>query len=114
MFAFDAPKAAMYRGAALVRLGDRTGARSALADAEPALRTPKSRALSLVDRATVHASEGDVGEGARLATEALDVAQRFGSERITDRVRAFRRSLPASTAETAELDDALARLYTAS
>ena len=54
------------------------------------------------------------GHAARLATEALDIAHRYGSERITGRVRTFRSTLPGSTAETVELDDALARLYTAS
>lgn len=114
VFAFDAPKAAVYRGAALVRLGDCSGAASALRAAQPALRTPKAQATALLDQAHVQAGNGDIGEGARLAVQALDVAQRYGSERITARVRAFRAGLPVDTAEAAGLDDALARLYAVS
>ncbi|HYS39318.1 MAG TPA: hypothetical protein VEO01_27185, partial [Pseudonocardiaceae bacterium] len=42
---------------------------------------------------------------------ALTTAHTYGSERITNRVREFRTSLPPRTTEADRLDDALSALY---
>ena len=112
VFAFDAPKAARYQASALARLGDVSAARMAYAAATPALTAPKPRALAQVDHAEVLAHAGQLDEACTLAVDALAVGQRYGSERVTSRVRAFRASLPPTTRDTTELDEALAALYT--
>ncbi|GGM67156.1 hypothetical protein GCM10012275_42090 [Longimycelium tulufanense] len=111
VFAFDAPKAARYQSAALGLLGDLRAAQAAFEVAAPSLQMPKPRALAVVDHALVLARSGQIGQACSLAAEALAVGRRFGSERITARVRAFRASLPAATVEARELDNALAALY---
>lgn len=111
VFTFDQAKAARYRAGALARLGDLRAARSAFVAAEPGLTAPKPRALAQVEKAHVLAGSGAVGEGCRLAAEALAIGHAYGSERITTRVRGFRAVLPVRTAEARELDDALAALY---
>lgn len=112
VFAFDGPKAARYQASTLARLGDTTAARDAYAVASPALTAPKPRALADVDHASTLARSGDLGDACRVAAAALDVGRRYRSERVTQRVRAFRASLPADTREADALDRALAGLYT--
>ena len=111
VFAFDATKAARYQASVLGALGDVRAARSAYDGAGITALAPKPRALAQVAHAEVLACAGMVGEGCTLALEALTVGRRYGSERITVRVRDFRTTLPARTAEAAELDEALAALY---
>lgn len=111
VFPFSAAKAARYRASALGHLGDLRAARAAYAAAGPALTTAKPRALAQVEHAKVLANTGDVAGGCSLATEALAIGRAYGSERITNRVREFRSSIPAHTAESRQLDDALTRLY---
>lgn len=111
VFPFSPPKAAGYRASALGRLGDLRAARTAYAAAGPALTSAKPRALAQVEHARVLARTGDIAGGCAMATEALAVGRAYGSERITSRVREFRSSLAAHTAEARQLDDALTALY---
>ncbi len=111
MFPFSPAKAARYRASALGLIGDLRAAKTAYAAAGPALTAAKPRALAQIEHAKVLASTGDVTGGCALATEALAVGRAYSSERITSRVREFRASIPAHTAEARQLDDALAALY---
>lgn len=111
VFAFDQPKAARYQASALGRLGDVRPATTAYAAAGPALTAAKPRALAQVEHAHVASRAGDVAGACALAVEALAVARLYGSERITNRVREFRSSLPTRTTEADALDDALTALY---
>ncbi|HEY3610607.1 MAG TPA: hypothetical protein VGL06_24100 [Pseudonocardiaceae bacterium] len=111
LFAFDAAKAARYQAGALGRLGDVRAARAAYAAAGPALTAAKPRAPAQVEHAHVLVRAGDVAAGSALAIEALATARTYGSERITNRVREFRISLPPRTTEADGLDDALSALY---
>ncbi|MFB9432952.1 hypothetical protein ACFFR8_26605, partial [Streptoalloteichus tenebrarius] len=111
VFAFDVPKLARYQSVALGQLGELRAARAAFDVAAPSLRTPKPRALALVDHAFTLALSGQIGQACALATEALDIGRRYDSERVITRVRAFRTSLPASASEAEALDTALVDLY---
>lgn len=111
VFPFSAAKAARYRASALTRLGDLHAARTAYTDAAPALTTAKPRALAQIEHATVLARTGDLTAACTLATEALTVARTTGSERITNRVRDFRTTIPTHTTEAHQLDHALTALY---
>lgn len=112
VFAFDTAKAARYQATTLAALGELTAARNAYAAASPSLTAPKARAVAQVDHAHAVAAGGHIGEACELAGHALAVGRRYRSERITRRVREFRSTLPGTTRETADLDDALADLYT--
>lgn len=111
VFPFSSDKAARYRASALGHLGDLRAARTAYMAAGAALTAAKPRALAQVEQARVLARTGDVAGGCSLATEALVVGRTYGSERITSRVREFRSSIAAHTAEARQLDEALATLY---
>jgi hypothetical protein len=107
----DEAKAARYEARALARLGDVHGATAAFHAAEPPLGGPKPRALAVLDHARVLSMSGQSDEGSALAVEALRVGRAYGSERIVASVRTFRATLPADTAETRVLDEALTSLY---
>jgi tetratricopeptide (TPR) repeat protein len=111
VFDFDSAKVARYQAGVLGRLGDVRAASAAYAAAGPALTAAKPRALAQVDHAHVLARGGDVASACALAVEALGAAQAYGSERITNRIRVFRASLPTRTTEAGNLDDELAALY---
>ena len=111
VFAFDATKAARYQASVLGKLGDFRAACSAYDAAGITTLAPKPRALAQVEHAGVLARAGMVGESCALAAEALRVGRRYGSERITARVRDFRAILPVGTTEAADLDEALTALY---
>lgn len=111
VFTFGAAKAARYQASALGRLGDLRAARAAYRAAGPALTAAKPRALAQVEHAHVLARTGDVAGGCALAAESLAIGRAYGSERITNRAREFRASLPVQTAEASQLDEALAALY---
>lgn len=111
VFVFDNAKVARYGAATLAALGDVPAARVAYAAASPALTAPKARALAQVGHAQALADAGHVAEGCGLAAAALTVSRAYGSERVTQRVRAFRASLPHHTTDAADLDAGLARLY---
>ncbi len=113
VFTFDSAKAARYQAATLAALGDVDAARTAYDAAAPALAAPKARALAQVGHARALADAGHVAEGCALAADALTIARRYGSERITGRVREFRASLPHYTSDAADLDDELTALYAA-
>ncbi|WP_231104766.1 hypothetical protein [Haloechinothrix halophila] len=70
-------------------------------------------ALGDVGHARALADAGHVAEGCALAADALTIGRRYGSERITGRVREFRASLPHYTSDAADLDDELTALYAA-
>lgn len=111
VFGFDRAKAARYHATTLGRLGDLRAARDAYASADTALSAAKPRALAQVDLAQALAAAGLIGEGCQLAADAFAVGRDYGSERITNRVREFRASLPDRTVEASELDDVMAALY---
>jgi transcriptional regulator with XRE-family HTH domain len=100
VFAFGHPKLAGYRALAEVRRG-RPGAAldaftESLATAQPA---PKQRAIIMLEVATAARQDGisrhdtvRVDEAFRLACEAHATGVAYSSERVTERVRQFRRS----------------------
>jgi hypothetical protein len=112
VFAFDSAKAARYQATTLAALGDATAARGAYAAASPALTAPKARAIAQIEHAHAVATDGHVDEACALALAALSIGRRYRSERITQRVRAFRATLPADARDAGHLDDVLADLYT--
>jgi tetratricopeptide (TPR) repeat protein len=111
VFDFDSAKVARYQAAVLGRLGDVRAASAAYAAAKSALTAAKPRALAQVEHAHVLTRGGDVTSACSLAIEALVTARAYGSERITNRIRVFRASLPTRTTEAEKLDDELAALY---
>lgn len=111
VFAFDTAKCARYQSATLASLGDTDAARVAYAAATPALTAPKPRALAQIDHARALGAAGHVAEACTLATDALTIGRRYRSERITQKVRNFRATLPAVTTDATTLDDALTALY---
>ncbi|GAB3482139.1 helix-turn-helix domain-containing protein [Nocardiopsis coralliicola] len=113
VFAFDHAKVAGYRALASVRLARPQDARSAFAEAFSGTRPgPKQGAILQVELARAHADAGDADEAVRLATDALDIGARLKSERVVDRVRRFRRSVPARGAGSEGLDRRLAAVLT--
>ncbi|WP_436891879.1 helix-turn-helix domain-containing protein [Nocardiopsis dassonvillei] len=112
VFAFDQAKIAGYRALVGVRLRHPHDARSAFAEASgPHGRGAKQSAVLKVELAAAHAEAGDVDEAFRLAVEALETGTRFGSARVVDRVRSFRRRYRGPEAACVrELDDRLASL----
>lgn len=112
MFSFDGAKAARWRGAALMRLGEHDAAIEQFAVTESAPSAPKPHALVLVDQAQSWAGTGDVTRACDLASRALDLGASYGSERVVARVRVLRRTLPVDTGDVESLDDRLATLYT--
>lgn len=111
LFPFGTAKAARYQAETFAKLGDSSAVGEAYAAAGPALTAPKPRALAQLSQARVQAGAGCVGEGCELAVQALRTGRAYGSERILARVRDFRATVPARSVETAELDDALVKLY---
>lgn len=115
VFAFDQAKVAGYRALVGVRLRSPHDARDAFAEASgPQARGAKQSAVLKVELAAAHAEAGDVDEAFRLAVEALDTGTRFGSARVVDRVRSFRRRYRGPQAACVrDLDDRLASLVNA-
>jgi hypothetical protein len=63
----------------------------------------------LVEQATAHVQQGEIGEGCRLAGEALTIATGQRSEKALQRIRSFRRQLQRweQTSQVRDLDDRL-------
>ncbi|HEY7146270.1 MAG TPA: helix-turn-helix transcriptional regulator [Streptosporangiaceae bacterium] len=111
LFPFDHAKLAGYRALVCVRLrrpGDALAAfAESLAGPRPA---PKQRAMVMLEVATACCHEGmadrdttRVDEAFRLASEAVAAGARFGSERVIQRSRQFRRGYPGPA--TAQIQD---------
>ncbi|MFL1378456.1 MULTISPECIES: helix-turn-helix domain-containing protein [unclassified Nocardiopsis] len=115
VFAFDQAKISGYRALVGVRLRRPHDARDAFAAASGSQgRGAKQSAVLKVELAAAHAEAGDVDEAFRLAVEALETGTRFGSARVVDRVRSFRRRYRGPEAACVrDLDDRLALLVNA-
>lgn len=112
IFIYDDAKAVRHQASALTALGDLSGAQSAYRTTLPTTTAPKARALVEAEYAQALVDDGQVAEGCEYATTALRTGRRYGSERITERVRTLRGSLPVATTAAAGLDQELAALYT--
>lgn len=99
MFPFDHAKLAGYRALAYVRLGRPAEALEAFAESLTAAQpAPKQRAMVMLEVATAACQDGmndkdadRVDEAFRLAREAVATGMRYGSERVIQRSRQFRR-----------------------
>jgi transcriptional regulator with XRE-family HTH domain len=93
VFPFDQAKLAGYRALVSVRLGRAREAESAfsesLAGARPAA---KQRGVMLTEMAAAKALAGQHDEAFHLATNALGVGVSYGSERVIQHARRFRRA----------------------
>jgi hypothetical protein len=119
LFAFDDGKLAGYRALACVWL-DRPGqALAAFAQSLSAVQpAPKQRAVIMLEVATAARQEAAaardiarVDEAFGLAGEALAAGQRYGSERVIERSRQFRRAYTGPvTGRVRDFDRQLAAL----
>jgi transcriptional regulator with XRE-family HTH domain len=99
LFPFDYTKLAGYRALVCVRLGRPGQALAAFAHSLGAVQAaPKQRAVIMLEVATAARQEGTaardtarIDEAFDLASEALVTGQRYGSERVIERSRQFRR-----------------------
>jgi hypothetical protein len=99
IFPFDQAKLAGYRALVCVRLGRPGDALAAFADSLVAPQpAPKQRAVIMLEVATAACQEGAgekdtarIDEAFGLAAEALALGERYGSGRVIQRSRIFRR-----------------------
>ncbi|MBB5158716.1 hypothetical protein BJ970_006315 [Saccharopolyspora phatthalungensis] len=112
MFAFTSAKAARYQSSALAALGDYSGSCTAYATAIPAITAPKPRSLAKVEYANLLVTMRQEEEACRLAVEALQAGQQYGSERIVERVRDLRSRMSTACRDAELLDHMLIGLYT--
>jgi transcriptional regulator with XRE-family HTH domain len=99
LFPFDHPKLAGYRALVYVRLHRPGEALAAFAESLPTSQpAPKQHAMLMLEVATATCQEGTSQKDAsrsddafRLASEAAAVGLRYGSERVIQRSRQFRR-----------------------
>src|SRR6266568_211139 len=99
LFAFDQAKLAGYRALVNVRLGRPAEALAAFAESLAAVQpVPKQRAVLMLEVATAVSQEGTASKDAartdeafHLASEALTVGAQYGSDRVIQRSRRFRR-----------------------
>jgi hypothetical protein len=99
IFPFDQAKLAGYRALVCVRLGRPADALAAFADSLAApLPAPKQRAMIMLEVAMAARQEGAkekdtarIDEAFALAADALAVGTSYGSGRVIQRSRAFRR-----------------------
>jgi hypothetical protein len=100
LFSFDHTKLAGYRALVCVRLGRARQALAAFAQSvETVQLAPKQRAAIMLEVATAARQEGAmardtarIDEAFGLAGQALATGQRYGSERLIEQSRQFRRS----------------------
>jgi transcriptional regulator with XRE-family HTH domain len=100
LFPFDHGKLAGYRALACVRLGRAGQALAAFAESLGAVQpAPKQRAVIMLEVATAVRQEATTArdtarmdEAFGLAAQALAAGQRYGSERVIERTRQFRRA----------------------
>jgi transcriptional regulator with XRE-family HTH domain len=119
LFPFDHAKLAGYRALACVRLGRPGPALTAFALSLGAVQpAPKQRAVVMLEVATAVRQEAAANrdtaradEAFGLAGEALAAGQRYGSERVIERSRLFRRSYAGPvTSRVRDFDRQLAAL----
>jgi len=120
LFCFDHGKLAGYRALACVRLGRAEKALAAFAQSLSAVRpAPKQRAVIMLEVATAARQEAAASrdtaradEAFGLAAEALAAGQRYGSERVIERSRQFRRAYAGPvTPRVRDFDRRLAALW---
>lgn len=113
VYSFDHAKLARYRALIAVRLQRPNEALHAFSESlVSAQSAPKQRAMTMIEVATAarQAGESDhdnrqVDEAFRLASEALEIGNVYLSERVIERVRAFRHEyLGPKTARIVEFD----------
>ncbi|WP_371781503.1 helix-turn-helix domain-containing protein [Streptosporangium subroseum] len=106
VFPFDHAKLAGYRALAMVRLGRADEAVAAFAEslssAQPAV---KQRGVLMTEIATAKSMAGHHDEAFHLATNALTLGVTYGSERIIQRARRFRRAYNGPTNATVRTFD---------
>ena len=116
MFPFDHAKLAGYRALVCVRLGRPADALAAFAASLAAIQpAPKQRAIVMLEVAAATCQEGisqkdavRVDEAFRLAGEAAAAGTRYGSDRVIQRSRQFRRGYPGPvTARVRDFDQQL-------
>lgn len=119
LFCFDHGKLAGYRALACVRLGRAEQALAAFAQSLQAVQpAPKQRAVLMLEVATAARQQAattrdtaQVDEAFTLAAEALAAGQRYGSERVIERSREFRRAYTGPvTGRVRDFDRQLAAL----
>ncbi len=114
VFPFDMRKVASHRLTCAVRLRRPDIAHEAAEDlAMVATGHRKQGALVLLDLASAHVQAREVEEALRVAAVAVDLAATTQSERVLNRAREFRRTVPA-TAPQGSLRDLDERLRTLS
>lgn len=112
IFRFDERKLAGFRAQVAGKLGRVKVAERALQIANDPQQAPKPRAVMEVLRASILAQSGKVDEACKVATEAFDIGQTCGSERVIHAVATFRNKLGTQSGRTAtELDDRLYATY---
>jgi transcriptional regulator with XRE-family HTH domain len=119
LFPFDYAKLAGYRALACVRLGRAEQALAAFAQSLHAVQpAPKQRAVIMLEVATAARQQAATArdtaradEAFTLAAEALAAGQRYGSERVLERSREFRRAYTGPvTGRVRDFDRQLAAL----
>jgi transcriptional regulator with XRE-family HTH domain len=119
LFPFDQAKLAGYRALVCVRLGRAGPALAAFAQSLGAVQpAPKQRAVLMLDVATAARQQATTtrdtaraDEAFGLACEALATGVRYGSERVIERSRLFRRSYTGPvTSRVSHFDRQLAAL----
>jgi len=119
LFPFDYSKLAGYRALACVRLGRAAHALAAFAQSLHAVQpAPKQRAVIMLEVATAARQQAAnardaarIDEAFALAGEALAAGQRYGSERVLERSREFRRAYTGPvTSRVRDFDRQLAAL----
>lgn len=113
IFPFTEGKIARQRAIAASRLGLPRVAVSAFSKADPVAGSPKQAATAAVERARSLAASGHLDEACRIAVNAFDTGQNYGSERVCQSVRELRREVASGRTGTAlaELDDRLHSRY---
>ena len=112
IFRFDERKLAGYRAQVAAKLGRVKAAEKALQIANDPQQAPKPRAVMEVLRAGILAQSGNIDDACKVAAEAFDVGQAFGSERVTRAVATFRTTLGVRSGRAvAELDERLYATY---
>ncbi|GAA2850468.1 hypothetical protein GCM10010517_07930 [Streptosporangium fragile] len=93
VFPFDHAKLAGYRALVMVRLGRADEAVAAFAESLSSTQpATKQRGVLMIEIATAKAMSGHYDEAFHLATGALTVGVTYGSERVIQRARRFRRT----------------------
>ncbi|MBL6280174.1 helix-turn-helix transcriptional regulator [Micromonospora fiedleri] len=112
IFRFDERKLAGFRAQVAGKLGQVRVADAALRIASDPHQAPKPRAVMEVLRAGILAQTGKVDEACKIAADAFDIGQTYGSERVARAVAAFRNKLgPQSGRAATELDERLYATY---